>query len=357
VSEAIHLRILAGGRSTEHDASIGSLVNVLDNVGDAICVDEVLYVLREGGRARRHRGGIEPWPRDEMALRNAGEPLDMLALLADLRRPDCAFVINLLHGDEGEDGAWSGLAEVLDIAGSFESTAAASITMSKFAQTAVAERFGGLSTPGTWLVDGASSDETLDAIVERLGNASAVTKPDAMGASHLTTLVGTPGRARLRAFTEHLASFGIRGIVQRYVQGREVTCGVIAFGGEPLVLPVVEAITSGNFLGHDEKHVAGLVRAAVLSAADPLARTTRAASLALFRLFGLTYLARFDFIARDGELWFLEANSIPGLMLGSAFPVMLDAASMTIEDALAGLAATAAPHRARRKHLIYDVHR
>ncbi len=75
----------------------------------------------------------------------------------------------------------------------------------------------------------------------------------------------------------------------------------------------------------------------------------------LFTELDLLGWARFDYIASPAGIFFLEINSIPGLMSGSLFPRMLDAAGLGIVD-LIRLTAQAAGRRAvRDKRLVYTI--
>src|SRR5262245_4691984 len=103
---------LVGGRSTEHDASYHSYLGLLAALRSRPEVVELAAVcfLSRRGVGYVHRA--PPWPTSYEAL-SAGQPLSTAELALELSRLG-HFVFSLLIGNEGEDGAWQGVAEVLN---------------------------------------------------------------------------------------------------------------------------------------------------------------------------------------------------------------------------------------------------
>jgi D-alanine-D-alanine ligase len=98
-----------------------------------VCADPERYALtvvvhigRDGGARIFHDA---PWPVDEADLlaRQAVPTIDAVRYLADCG----AFVFSLLHGTEGEDGCWQGVAEVLGLRGSFGPVIGSALGMDK----------------------------------------------------------------------------------------------------------------------------------------------------------------------------------------------------------------------------------
>lgn len=352
------VRILAGGRSTEHDASVHSCLQVLRDLeagsGHGLRLT-ALYYLDRAGQPCVHRP--PGWPRTPRELAQ-GRPLTRVGLLEELSRGG-EYIFNLLHGNEGEDGAWQGVAEVLDLPGSFGPVAAAALTMDKWAQSLVAVGAcgGELRMPRTWRVDAPLRDGAVERIAAELAGLPAVVKPNRMGASHLARRLDPATGELLARAAEEIFVYDPQALVQEYVEGREYTCGCIERGGEVVALPVVEAVTADGFLGHDEKHRAGRVTPRLFLADDGETARVKEASRQLFAAFGLEGMCRFDFIARADGLYFLEANSIPGLMGGSVFPRMLQAAGLDRADLIACCMDAYARRPAREKRLCYEVHR
>ncbi|MGH7070232.1 MAG: hypothetical protein ACREFO_09475 [Acetobacteraceae bacterium] len=352
-SEAIN--ILVGGRSTEHDTSVHSYTHVLNQVladpTDRLAIAGVYYVNFEHG-VHAHRQ--PPWPRSAAELAApAAEPL--LGVVAELTRSPSP-VFSLLHGNEGEDGAWQGLAEVVGLRGSFGPVLASALAMNKFYMSVLATSLVSVRMPRTSVLDAASTDADLGRAIDMLGSGACIVKPNSMGSSLLAGRYDSLAPATLRHLLQERLPYDPQLLVQEYIRGEEYTAGCLEMEGEVVVLPVVRAVTSDGFLGHAEKHRHGLVRAEVVSGQGEIAGRIGGISKDLFRRFGFVGMCRFDYLlGDDGELYFLEANTLPGLTNGSAYTRMLKAAGYGLVDLIKACISAARARPQRTKLLRYEV--
>lgn len=347
---SLNITLLVGGRSTEHDASLHGYHHVLSELRkepDRVTVDSVCYVDRTG--AVRFFGG-GPWPEDEKDLL-AGEVLPLGAAIERLRSGG-SFVFSLLHGNEGEDGGWQGLAEVAGIRGNFGPVLASALGMDKYLQAALATALlPGLRAPRSVLVRADSFD--AQRVLREAGPGSLVVKPNRMGASLLTTCLHDPDESELAKAVAAAAPYDNQVLVQEFVSGREYSCSVYRENGRLVELPVAEVVSQG-FFGHEEKHVKGRARIE-LCAEDPTTKAIRDYAQALFEATEVATFARCDFLVRDGETYFLEINTLPGLMSGSIFPMALAATGRTITDLVVAASGDHESRPARDKVKEYDI--
>ncbi|MGW4057588.1 ATP-grasp domain-containing protein [Amycolatopsis sp. NPDC004747] len=354
------LVLLVGGRSTEHDASLHSYRRVraaIESAPGRLSLAAVVYLTRQGGVRYFAHG---PWPGTEAEL-SAGEDLPVYEGLRLLKESG-AFVFSLLHGNEGEDGSWQGVAEVLGLRGNFGPVLASALGMDKRLQAVVAAGLvPGLRTPACWMTPRSASGSPAAlrkwaaAVAAELGGRPAVVKPNRMGASLLTELVRVPDGAALADAVAEVLPYDDQVLVQEFVDGTELTCGVIRTEAGAVALPVVEAVTARGFLGHREKHASGCVRPLLHTRDTGDTRRVKEASVRIFEQLGVFGFARLDFLVRDGELYFLEINTLPGLMDGSAFPMMLEAAGFGLVDLIEGGVAEHGRLPVRHKVLPYHI--
>ena len=132
---------------------------------------------------------------------------------------------------------------------------------------------------------------------------------------------------------------------EAFVAGREFTVGIL---GEE-ALPVGEIVCEHGLFDYESKYQAGMadeVFPAEIS--DALAQTLQERALRVHRLLRLRDFSRVDFMVDgDGEVWCLEANTLPGMTANSLLPKAARAAGMTFPelcDRIVGIAA----ERARR---------
>lgn len=347
------LTILVGGRSTEHDASLHSYKNLRTQMISAeVAADRTVLVDRTGA-ARIFEGT----PDVEVLLHGSGRPLRAGELITVLTRS--SHVFSLLHGTEGEDGAWQGVAEVFNVRGSFGPTGAAAITMDKRVCSAVvAEIESRVRIPRTFVIPTDAPEQAAEAACESLSGIACVVKPNSMGASLLTAYVDNPTRDTLCSLAVEARPYERRMLVQEYVQGVEYTVGVMEHIGGLFVLPPARAAVDGDILGFAEKHRAG--SKVSVSWPDPtegVAKILVDVSESLFVGLGLRLWARFDFIVDEstGEIIFLECNSMPGLGEGSIFPLMLQRNGYSLLDLIDSSIALQRKTPARNKTLPYRI--
>jgi len=295
----------------------------------------------KGGRSLERQISLKSGARVQDALERLGHEVvgidvghDLVARLRDAG-PDVAFVA--LHGRDGEDGTVQELLEAVGIPYTGSGVSAGI----RCADKVLAKHHmldAGIPTPDFFAFNETAFKElgaadALPAIEERLGF-PIVVKPynqgSALGIKLARTAADVPG-ALVAAF-----SYGDKVLLERYVDGRDLAVSVLdrAGGGEPLVLPVVEAIPHEDDR-YEARYVIG--RTDFVCPADlPAELTARAQELALdvWRVLGCAGFARIDLMLDDaeGELYVLEANAIPGLTDTSLLPQAADAAGIGFDE-------------------------
>jgi D-alanine-D-alanine ligase len=321
--------LLVGGRSTEHDASVHSYRSVracLRNSG-RIAVPVTVFIDRRG-RAVIHEGAPDP---AELADGNPVEAGNLLTFLGS-----GAHLFSLLHGTEGEDGSWQGVADIFNLPGNFGTVDAAALGMNKFAcASTVAALEPALSIPKTFAVRTCDAASDIQDACTGLSGQPCVVKPNSLGASLMTEFLASPDEELIAGLVARIAPHDRLALVQEHIRGDEITVGVVENENGLVVLPPARASFPGPILGHREKHAmnGGVVVDWPSPDSEP-ARLLTEVSARLFRKLGLRLWGRFDFIIRNRpqRVYFLEVNLFPGLGAGSIFPEMLRRAGWTLED-------------------------
>ncbi|MGE0701263.1 MAG: D-alanine--D-alanine ligase [Hyphomicrobiaceae bacterium] len=256
--------------------------------------------------------------------------------LADLR-PDVCF--NALHGRWGEDGCIQGLLEVLGIPYTHSGVLASSLAMNKERTKEIVARHGVPVANGVLV-------PRADALREHALPPPYVAKPVAEGSSVGVVIVkegaNRPPEAIQRIATTREGLI----MVESYVAGRELTCGVI--NGE--ATGIIDIVAAGHldFYDYEAKYAPGgsrhiLPAAIPADVADAIRRHTRAAHEAL----GCRGVSRSDFRWDEatGELAFLEINTQPGMTPTSLVPELSQHAGMSFRQLVAWLVADASVDR------------
>jgi D-alanine-D-alanine ligase len=132
---------------------------------------------------------------------------------------------------------------------------------------------------------------------------------------------------------EDLKGLNLTGqLLEEYVDGREFTVGVIELEEGPVALPVVEIIAKG-FFDHQQKYNKENLAKEICPAdiAEELTRDLKQLAVEIHSRVGARHLSRIDFlVTAEGEIVFLEINTIPGLTETSLVPKALTVAKIDI---------------------------
>jgi D-alanine-D-alanine ligase len=298
----------------------------------------------KGGRSLERQVSLRSGARVEDALERLGHhvtPLDvgpdLIERLAEAA-PDVAFVA--LHGRDGEDGTVQELLEILGIPYTGSGVLASILSMDKVLTKHILQQ-AGVPSPDFFSLDESAfrelgAAEALPAIERRL-EFPIVVKPagqgSALGIKFARTQADVPS-ALVAAF-----SYDQKVLFERHVNGRDLAVSVLEQDGRPVALPIVEALPrEEDFYDFEARYEIG--RTTFVCPAElpePLAERVRELALATYDALGCTAFARVDLMLEEasGDLYVLEANTIPGLTETSLLPQAAEAAGIAF-DALIG---------------------
>ncbi len=236
-----------------------------------------------------------------------------------------------LHGRYGEDGTVQGLLEIMGIPYTGSGVLASALGMNKVAAKKVVIG-SGLSTPAYCEVGPLEpSAEAAERIASELG-LPVMLKPIEEGSSLGVAKCGDAVSLQSsldQSRTEYGTIFA-----ERFVSGREVTVGVLQKNGVTESLPILELVPKNDFYDYQAKYTEGLtefVLPARLPA--PVYEATERLAAAAFVALGCRGYARVDImIDGDGQPWFIEVNTLPGMTDTSDLPAQANAAGISYED-------------------------
>jgi D-alanine-D-alanine ligase len=227
------------------------------------------------------------------------------------KKIDCAFLA--LHGRFGEDGQIQAMLEHARILYTSSGIRASKLAMDKIASRRKFKA-GGLLVPKCVVTD-SGSYKKLSSIPGKL-NLPLVIKPATHGSSIGLSIIDREqdlGRALDLAF-----DFDERVIIEEYINGREVTVGIL----DERALPVIEIIPKNRFFDYEAKYQAGMTDYVVpAKLEEKVAERIKETALAAHRLLGCFGCSRVDLILDVcGKPFVLEVNTIPGLTNTSLLP-------------------------------------
>lgn len=278
-----------------------------------------------GGLSREREISLKSGHAVASALRNCGyEVVEIDAgrdVALKLTEAKIELAVVMLHGRWGEDGTIQGMLEILGIPYTGSSPLASAICINKdFTKQLVRE--AGVRTPD-WKVVRRSDIETLRESPLPL---PLIVKPNREGSTLGVSIVRTA--VDFRAALQEAGRYDDVILVEQYIQGREVTVGIL----EGRALPVLEIVPKSGFYDFTSKYTKGMTEY-IVPAPIPTEKAEELVRLSekIFRLLGCGGMARADFILADSP-YFLEINTIPGMTETSLVPKAAAAAGISFEE-------------------------
>ena len=316
------IAVVCGGLSNERDVSITSgscVARALREKGHKVVLLDLYY-----GYSGKYMDTAELFEREQEDLRYSvrEETPDIEKMIADgdgsrigknvieiCRAADISFLA--LHGEDGENGKVQATFDMFGIRYTGSGYLGSALAMNK-ELSKVLFRHSGIPTPaGIVLEKGAESYEDV--------GFPCVVKPCSGGSSVGTSIVYS--RDEYDAALEFAFRFEARVLVERYVKGRELTVGVM----DGKAMPVIEIIPKSGWYDYKNKYQAGLTEElcpAPLSAEDTDRVQRLAERVAEALMIDVYFRADFLMDESDGQLYCLEANTLPGMTPTSLVPQM-----------------------------------
>ncbi|MFO7947368.1 MAG: D-alanine--D-alanine ligase [Armatimonadota bacterium] len=290
--------VLAGGQSGEREVSFRSGEGVLEVLQEA-GVDSVM---------------VDPRP----------------DLASQLREVGADVVFNALHGGAGENGQVQGVLEMAAIPYTGCGVLASALTMDKVLTKAVL-RDSGLPTPASVVLFDDSDDDAIDTAIDTIG-LPLVVKPSSEGSSLGVEICRTQKDACVAV--QSLVTEYSKIICEKYIDGTEITVGILGWGERTRPLPVLEIVPKKQFYDYEAKYTAGmtdLICPARIS--ERQSQDAQRVALEAHRVTGCHGISRCDMhVDTQGNVWVHEINSMPGLTDTSDVPHEAKAAGISYRD-------------------------
>lgn len=243
-------------------------------------------------------------------------------------RFDFAYIT--IHGTPGEDGKLQGYFELVKVPYSTCGVYSSALTFNKYFCSNYLRTFGITMAKSVRLFKGDKID--TDQIIEKLGLPVFV-KPNAGGSSFGVTKVKEKAQLQEALELAMIESDDI--LVEEFIDGKEFTCGLVKIAGEKIVFPVTEVIPLNEFFDYEAKYVAGKTDEITPARISPeLTQKIQQISSKIYDLCDCSGIVRVDYILKEGEFYFLEVNTTPGMTATSFVPQQIAAMGRTLGEVL-----------------------
>ena len=328
--------VLAGGLSPERDVSLSSgclIANALIENGHSVCLldlykgaaapaDCLFYHLKSGKKYSFNVPRHEPDLKRLMEESNNGNSLIGANVISLCKDADLVFLA--LHGDIGENGKLQAMLDIYGIKYTGTGYAGSLLAMDKDISKQLMVKNNVLTPP--WILVDIETDNLCDEI-EAFGF-PCVIKPCSCGSSVGTTIVYNMDE--LSYALEYAKKYERYALVEQMISGREFSVGIL----DSRALPAIEIIPNKGFYDYKNKYQPGLTKEVCpADISDDIMNRLQHAALSVHKILRLGDYSRIDFMmGGDGNIYCLEANTLPGMTPTSLLPQMAAAEGISYNE-------------------------
>jgi D-alanine-D-alanine ligase len=232
-----------------------------------------------------------------------------------------------IHGNPGENGKIQAVLDIHEIPYINAGPLASSLSFDKWYCNQFLRAFDIPVAKSIFLTS--ISEKTNEEIIQSLGLPIFV-KPSDSGSSY--------GISKVKAAEELTAALkiafneGETVVLESFLDGTEVTCGVYGTKNGLVALPLTEIASENEFFDYDAKYNGKSQEITPARISDEIAAKVQDRAKKIYQLLHLRSIARIDFMIVNNEPFVIEVNTTPGFSPASIVPQMLTCAGTSIHD-------------------------
>lgn len=234
---------------------------------------------------------------------------------------------NIIHGTPGENGIlqayWDAIGQTYTGCGFYQSA----LTFNKKDTLAVLSKYGIPSAKSIYLRKGENIN--IEEIVENLGLPVFV-KPNQSGSSLGITKVKE--KSELIAATEVAFKEDNEILIESFLDGMEVSVGVIDFKGQTIVLGITEIVPTNEFFDYEAKYEGASEEITPARIDDEITKRVEDIAKRAYDSLGMSGFSRSEFILMNGIPYMLEMNTNPGFSPASILPQQARHYGISLKD-------------------------
>ena len=310
-----HIAIIMGGYSSEYEISIKSgrvVCDFLDTnkyIGFPVFIEKTKWFYKDKNQKEYQ---ID---KNDFSLTIEGKKITF----------DCVF--NAIHGSPGEDGLMQAYFELIQIPQTSCDYYQAALTFNKRDLLSVLKPYGIKTAVSFYLNKGEHID--CEAIVKKVGLPCFV-KPNKSGSSFGISKVKTADELPIAIEIAYKEDHEI--IIESFLDGTEVSVGVINFLGKITVLPITEIVSENDFFDYEAKYLGKSQE--ITPARISIEMTEKVSEIAkkVYKVLQMKGFSRSEYIIVNDEAFLLEVNTIPGLTTESLIPQQAKEAGISLTE-------------------------
>ena len=313
-----HIAIVAGGDSSEVVVSLKSAQGIKSFIDETKYKTTIVTIIGDEWLAKVSENKSYVIDKNDFSYTVNGE------------KQKFNFAYITIHGTPGENGILQGYFDLIGLKYSCCGVLAAALSFNKFACNQYLKNFGAKVASSMLVSPGMNVDPKE--VVETLGLPCFI-KSNVGGSSFGVTKVKEESQilpAVERAFAE-----GGDVIIESFLKGTEITCGMYKTHEKAVVFPITEVVPENEFFDYDAKYNGQVSEITPARISDELTKKVQEETKKYYDILGCKGIVRIDYIiTEDGVPHVLEANTTPGMTPTSFIPQQVRAAGLDIKDVM-----------------------
>jgi D-alanine-D-alanine ligase len=312
------IAIIAGGDSSEREVSLKSAEGIFSFIENADYEKFIVTIIGKNWNVEFDKTTKIPIDKNDISF------------VVNKKKITFDFAYITIHGTPGENGILQGYFELLKIPYSCCGVLASALTFDKYFCNSFLKNFDINVSQSVLLKNNQNVDSQR--IIQQLGLPVFV-KPSNGGSSFGVTKVKSTDElqnAVNKAFDE-----ANEVMIESFINGVEVTCGMYKTHAENVIFPVTEVVSDNEFFDYDAKYKGKSQEITPARISDELTQKIQQTTSKIYDLLNAKGIIRVDYIIKhDGEIVLLEVNTNPGMTKQSFIPQQIKSAGMKINDVL-----------------------
>ncbi len=319
------IALVAGGDSGEKVISIASAAVIKKNLDAAKYDVFTIHISKEAWMYVPEKGKPSSVDKNDFSIKSGTKKIHF----------DCVFIA--IHGTPGEDGRLQAYFDLLGIPYTTCGQMTSSLTFNKGYCNLIVSKLGANVSKSVHLFKEKSFDISR---LQKEMSFPVFVKPNNGGSSIGMSKVDDKkdlAAALRKAFKEDNEV-----LVEEYIKGTEITCGVFRFKNKLTVLPITEIVPKTSYFDYEAKYKGKSEEITPARISEEHEVLCKATSAMLYEKLNCKGVVRFDYILSKKGLYFLEVNTVPGMSEASIIPQQLRVFgtsikaffSMLLEDAM-----------------------
>ena len=320
-----NIGVIFGGRSVEHEVSIITGLQILENIDKSKYEVIPIYIDKEGywyyGDKLNDILIFKDWNKNKKKIKSFVPNLDKKDKKNILNK--CGVIVIAMHGNYGEDGKLQGFLEFIDIPYTSSGVVGAATGMDKIVMKKIFEGLSLPILPYLWFYKYEWHNNMSEIInkVKWTLEYPVFVKPANLGSS-IGISVAENEDDLIRAI-EVAIRYDNRIIIEKgLIDSIDINCSVLSRGGEILVSLLEEPIKWETFLSFNDKYIneiskngmAGMKRKIPADIPSELTKKIEEYSREIYKTMHCNGVVRIDYLISHNkqEVFVNEINTVPG---------------------------------------------